>query len=312
MEWFLVPSITAIIFKIVIFVRYQDSLRKETISLCALFLAVFLLNIVELIALGQSHSDATTLLLLIAYHCCAIFIVHAYLNIALEYSGFSWNIKNVRLGLNIALVALTLALVFSRDLIAGSMVPEGSYIPTKEAGSLYWLFQMYTLAGMAFAAGLLVYGMRKLESNQSRRQCMVFLLASASPVIITTMVITLQAAGLPLSSGIFMSLASTVMLGIIVYAEEKSRLFRLMTFMPYSSERKLHTQLLNQITQCVSINDDPNTKNALNLKDMMKALEGSVVEHVLNYYEGNQKMTAHALGVSEATLSRRVRSASTR
>jgi len=44
----------------------------------------------------------------------------------------------------------------------------------------------------------------------------------------------------------------------------------------------------------------------------MKALEGTVVEHVLHYYQGNQKMTASALGVSEATLSRRVRGASQR
>ena len=141
---------------------------------------------------------------------------------------------------------------------------------------------------------------------------MVFLLASATPVLITAMIIILQAVGLPLSAGIFMSLASTVMLAVIVYAEEKSRLFKLMTLLPYSNERKLHNQLLEQITECVSVNDDPDSRNQLNLKDMMKALEGTVVEHVLHYYQGNQKMTASALGVSEATLSRRVRGASQR
>ena len=40
---------------------------------------------------------------------------------------------------------------------------------------------------------------------------------------------------------------------------------------------------------------------------MMKELENSVVEHVLGYYGGNQKKAASALGVSEATLSRRAR-----
>ena len=312
MDWFLIPSITAIIFKIVIFVRYQSSLRSETFNLCVLFLAIFLLNVVELIALGQSHSDATTLILLIAYHCCAIFIVHAFLNIALEYSNFIWNAQKIKLALNFVLAALTVALVFSRDLIAGWTIPAGSYIPTKEAGSLYWLFQFYTLGGIAFAVGLLIHGMNTHESNLQRRQCMVFLLASATPVLITAMIIILQAVGLPLSAGIFMSLASTVMLAVIVYAEEKSRLFRLMTLLPYSNERKLHNQLLEQITECVSINDDPDSRNQLNLKDMMKALEGTVVEHVLHYYQGNQKMTASALGVSEATLSRRVRGASQR
>jgi DNA-binding protein Fis len=312
MDWFLIPSITAIIFKIVIFLRYQSSLRSETFNLCVLFLAVFLLNVVELIALGQSHSDATTLVLLIAYHCSAIFIVHAFLNIALDYSNFIWNAQTIKLALNFVLAALTVALVFSRNLIADWTILAGSYIPTKEAGSLYWLFQFYTLGGIAFAVGLLIHGMNTHESNLQRRQCMVFLLASATPVLITAMIIILQAVGLPLSAGIFMSLASTVMLAVIVYAEEKSRLFKLMTLLPYSNERKLHNQLLEQITECVSINDDPDSRNQLNLKDMMKALEGTVVEHVLHYYQGNQKMTASALGVSEATLSRRVRGASQR
>lgn len=100
------------------------------------------------------------------------------------------------------------------------------------------------------------------------------------------------------------------MLGIMVYAEESSRLFKLLTFIPFTKERKLHKKILNQITNCVAINDDPARQQPINLKLMIKEFESLVVDHVLDYYDGNQKLAASALGVSEATISRRARAAS--
>lgn len=102
------------------------------------------------------------------------------------------------------------------------------------------------------------------------------------------------------------------MLGVLVYAEEKSRLFKLLTFIPFTRERKLHKKILAQITDCIAINDDPSTQQSINLKHMMREFEGLVVEHVLDYYGGNQKRTASALGVSEATVSRRARAVTAR
>lgn len=307
MELYLIPSITAICFKIAIFLRYQDSLRRENFNLCVLFLAAFMLNLVELISFERTYSHDTSLLILIAYYCCAVFIVHGYLNIAIEYSKLTWHKKAIQLGLNVLLAIVTLALIFDRGVIADYELGMGGYALTKIEGSRYWIFQIYALGGMAAALGLLISGARKLDSNLQRRQCLVFLLSSLAPVLITTGVILLQAQGFPVSAGIFMSLAFTVMLAIIVYAEEKSRLFRLLTMVPFSSERKLHSKLLQQITECVAINDSPDSESNLNLKQMMKSLEGSVVEHVLQYYGGNQKLAASALGVSEATISRRAR-----
>ncbi len=307
MEAYLIPSVTAICFKIAIFLRYQESLRKENFNLCLLFFAVLLLNIFELINLERTYDQSTTLLLLVTYYCCAVFIVHAYINIAIEYARFSWNVRVIKTSLNILLAVMTVALIFDRGIVAGWERGMFGYIPTKIEGVRYWIFQLYALGGMAFALGLLIRGSRKLHSNLQRRQCLVFLFASLTPVLITTMVLVLQAQGIPVSSGIFMSLAFTVMLGIMVYAEEKTRLFRLLTLVPYSAERKLHHQLLSNITKCIAISDAPGGNENLNLKQMMKSLESTVVEHVLQYYEGNQKLAASALGVSEATISRRAR-----
>lgn len=305
-DFFILPSLLAITLKIAIFLRYHGSLRRENIDLGLFFLAVFFLNIAELFSINAGdHAENTQMLILLAYYCSVIFIIHSFASLSLEYSGFQWQKDKIKLGLKLALAVLILATIFSRSVIAG--VEPMNYSLTRLAGENYWLFQIYALSGLVFAVGLLVRGLRKITSNIGRQRCLVVLLSASAPILMTMAVIVLMALGININGAIFMSLALTFMLAMMVYAEEKTRLFRLLTFVPYSRERRFHKKLLQQITQCISISDDPNQQQSLQLKEMMKEFEGSVVEHVLTYYDGNQKKTASALGVSEATVSRRAR-----
>ena len=305
MQLLLLPSLLAISLKIAIFLRYHASLRQENLHLGIFFFAAFLLNLVELLALDQHYTQQTNLLLLLTYYCSAVFIIHAYLNIAMQYAGFKWHAGRVKTGLNVVLALLVCNLIFNRSLIADVQTVE--YSLTKVAGPNYWMFQFYALCSLALAIGLLAHGVRTHGSNIAKQQCMTVLISTAMPVLLVFAIIGLQAMGVQVTTAIFMSLALTLMLAIIVYAEEKTRLFRLLTFVPFTKERRLHKQLLAQITSCIAISDDPAEQQSLNLKQMMREFEGLVVEHVLDYYEGNQKLTANALGVSEATVSRRAR-----
>jgi DNA-binding protein Fis len=124
---------------------------------------------------------------------------------------------------------------------------------------------------------------------------------------VTLAVLAIMASGLQITAALLMPIAISLMLGIIVYAEEKTRLFQLLTLVPYSAERKLHKLLIHKMTHFLLMDGDTSTQPELNLKHLMKDLEISVVEHVIHYYNGNQKLAAKALGVSEATISRRAR-----
>jgi hypothetical protein len=307
-ELLLIPSLLAIGLKIAIFMRYHKSLRKENFNLATFFIAVLLLNIVEFIGIKPDFAEQTALLVLVAYYCCyccVVFVVHGYVNLCLEYSSFKWNLSKIKTGMNLLLALLVVMLIFDREIIAG--VEETAISITKIEGNSYWIIQLYLLSFITFGVGLLIQGFRKLHCNLSRQRCFVMLISTFAPVVVTVVVVIAQEFGATFTAAVVLSLAFTLMLGILVYAEEKTRLFRLLTFVPFTKERKLHKQLLDQITDCISINDDPSKESTLNLKVMMKELEGSVVEHVLEYYGGNQKLTASALGVSEATVSRRAR-----
>ena len=305
MELLIIPSVLAISIKIAIFLRYHSSLRRENIDLGIFFLAVFFLNVFEMLSIKSEFAAQTSMLILLAYYCCVIFTIHGFVNVALACSGFNWHTSRIKLAMNIVLALLVVNLIFNRALIAG-VEPMSSYTLTRIAGEAYWVFQLYLLAGLLFGIYLLCYGMARSGSNLARQKCLVILISAATPVVVAASVVLAMAAGFNINGAIFMSLSLSLMLGLMVYAEEKTRLFRLLTMMPYTRERKFHKQLLNKITDCVSISDDP-TQRSLNLKQMMKELEGSVVEHVLGYYGGNQKKAASALGVSEATVSRRAR-----
>lgn len=305
MEIYVLPSLIAICLKLAIFARYHNSLRRENLNLGVFFLAALFLNIIEFVAISPDFSAQTNLLILSAYYCSCVFFLHAHVNLCLEYSQFSWNLRLIKIGMNILLALLVIAIIFNRNLIAGA-IPTGLTI-TKVEGSYYWLIQFYLLFFILFGAVLLVVGSRKLSSNLGRQRCFVMLISTLPPAMVASGVLISQELGYETSAAIFLSFALTIMLCVLVYAEEKTRLFRLLTIVPFTKERKLHKQLLNRITACLSINDDPSKNNSINLREMMKELEGNVVEHVLDYYKGNQKLTASALGVSEATVSRRAR-----
>jgi len=306
MELLIIPSVLAISIKIGIFLRYHQSLHRENLDLGIFFVAVFFLNIFEMLSIQTEFAAETSLLILLAYYCCVVFTIHGFMNVALTYSQFDRSAPRIKLVLNLVLAALISGMLFSKAIIAG-VAPMNSYTLTRIAGDFYWLFSAYLLIGLALSVALLIRGVVHADSNYARQKCMVVLIAAATPVLMSASVVGLMAVGVQINGAIFMSLALSVMLGLIVYAEEKTRLFRLLTIMPYTRERRLHKQLLKQITACVSISDRPGA-GSINLKSMMKDLEGSVVEHVLGFYGGNQKKAANALGVSEATLSRRARS----
>ena len=311
MELILIPSFVAICLKLAIFFRYQRSLTRNNIALCMFFVAVFLWNLVELIFLDGKYSEQVNFFLLICAYCSIIFLVHAFLSIAIEYAKPQWRkLEQIKLGLNLLLGYLIISTIFDRGFLAG-FEPNG-FTVTKIPGERYWIFQIYLLAGVPAALGLLLNGIIRLKDNLDKQRCLAVLLAAIPAAAVSVFVVISQAFGAGSTSTVFQSLGFTLMLAVLVYAEEKSRLFKLLTFIPFTKERKLHKKILAQVTDCIAINDDPSTQQPINLKQMMREFEGLVVEHVLDYYGGNQKRAASALGVSEATVSRRARAVSAR
>jgi len=305
MEILIIPSMLAIGIKAGIFLRYHNSLRRENLVLGVFFLAVLFLNVFEVLSIKAEFAPHTSMLILLAYYCCVVFTVHSFVCVALYCSRFDWQAGRIKTVLNVLLALMIVNLVFNRGIIAG-VEPLSGYTLTRMAGDSYWLFQLYLVTGLILAVALLLSGIFKSKSNVVRQKCLVVLVSALAPVMMAIGVVAMMAFDISINGAIFMSLTLSLMLGLMVYAEEKTRLFHLLTIMPYTRERRLHKQLLSKITDCVSISDDAN-QQALNLKQMMRELEGSVVEHVLGYYDGNQKKTACALGVSEATVSRRTR-----
>ena len=311
MELILIPSFLAICLKLAILFRYQRSLTRENIALCIFFVAVFLWNLIELVFLDGNYSDQVNFFLLVFAYCSIIFLVHAFLSIAIEYAKPRWQkLEQIKLALNLFLGYLVVSVIFDRGMIAG-FEPNG-FTLTKIPGERYWIFQIYLLAGVLTALTLLVNGVVKLKDNLDKQRCLAVLLAAVPAAAVGIFVVISQALGAGSTATIFQSLGFTLMFGVLVYAEEKSRLFKLLTFIPFTRERKLHKKILAQITDCIAINDDPSTQQPINLKHMMREFEGLVVEHVVDYYDGNQKRAASALGVSEATVSRRARAVTAR
>lgn len=305
MEMLLLPALFAIVIKIIIFIRYGESLLRDNINLALLLIAAFFLNLIEMFGYEDNYQGNTMLVILLAYYCSATFLIHSYLNLAIQFSGVTWRLAMVRRVLNVLLALMVINIIFNRHVIAGGVYTDITI--TGVAGSAYWIIQAYLVLGILLGTILLTRGYRCLSSSHARQRCFVMLLSTLPPIIVTLAILGSMAAGGTLTAAQFMPVAISAMLGIIVYSEDKVRLFKLLAMVPYSRERKLHKQVIEKLTDCISMSDGLHSENPLNLKQMMREFEGSVVEHTVCYYSGNQKMAAQALGVSEATISRRAR-----
>ncbi|MCH8175553.1 MAG: hypothetical protein IIC59_10265, partial [Proteobacteria bacterium] len=109
MELLVLPSFLAICIKLGIFARYHSSLRRENINLGVFFFAVLFLNIAELLSIKAEFSPNTLMLILLAFDCAVIFIIHSYINLCLEYSKFSWQTPRIKIALNVVLAGMIVA-----------------------------------------------------------------------------------------------------------------------------------------------------------------------------------------------------------
>ena len=300
MELVLIPSLTAILIKVAIFLRYSASLTRENLNLGLFFLSIFFLNIAELLAIGTEFAPDLSLNILTAYYCCAFFTLHAFINLAIDQSGFNWYLKPLRTILNLALGVMVLLTLVGDLVLAGASPTENSL--TAINGPLYFLVRIYLPLGVIFACGLLIWGSFAHSSRLQRQRCLVIFAATLAPALTVVSVVTLMAMGAQINAAVVLSLAFTITLLALVYTEEKTRLFHLLAMLPDTQERRLHNRLLAQLSDCMS----PDAGN-VDLKNLIKEFEAAVVEQVLAFNEGNQKKTAHALGVSEAAISRRLR-----
>ncbi|TBR41430.1 hypothetical protein CBF23_010275 [Marinomonas agarivorans] len=286
------PSIIALLIKTFLFF-YSDVHKKKYFFI--FLISTFLLNLCELLVVIRPGYDLVVLKL---YYCCAVFTVFYLAVVCSDISESCFWLKNDLV--LVAVSALAVTTLLTQHIILGFDVLPNNAL-TRISGEYYFIFQIYAVSILLIALLLLIHKLMTKSRHQIRSQCLIALLAFTPFILFTLLLIVLMHFNYQINMVGFSSLLLSFMLLVFISLSDKHKLFTMMSFVPFSRERQYRLKLLKLMRQF----DGPIVGQHINIKAILKEVEGVVIEHT-NHYFDTQKEVAQMLKISESSLSRKV------
>lgn len=175
-----------------------------------------------------------------------------------------------------------------------------NYTYTKIPGPLYFLFELYALSYLLFAAALLLYGARTQVVTFRRLQNKLLSIGLFPWVALVLTVISLQHFGFRgFNTTATLPLAITFFLAVTAYATHQYRLFDIDFFIPWSKVRKRKTAFYDRIQAMIA-----EIADLTSVKKVVESLSGTLKCPVV-LIGGPQPLTAmagEALGIARFPL----------
>ncbi|TBR37924.1 hypothetical protein CBF23_013445 [Marinomonas agarivorans] len=290
MLW-LVPSITALLIKCVLF--FYTDVRKQY-YLFYLLCAFFALNTLELTSFFRFGYD---LLWLKSYYFVAIFCMYYLLRVSAAVAEYRLLISQTIV--HALLLCFGIVFVATDIFVAGfKLLPNGSI--TRIAGPYYAVFQFYSSGVLLLAIALLVSRLIYNNNYYLKARCIIALLSFAPTVSVFFIITCLMHLGYQVNMVGFLSLSTCFMLLIFVPLSNKAKLFHAMKFVPFSREWRYYRRLKTVMKKF----HRPMGGEPVAIKPLMKELEALVISQTHNYF-ATQKEVAHMLTLSESNISKK-------
>lgn len=288
------PSISAIAIKIILLWRGASIIRSAGPWVLCFLGGLLGVNICELLAFMFSGdaSKPAALFILVFYYVFASISNTGFIGISFKLAGLTSK-KLTFLLLPVSGVGL-LSILIPNAAIAG--VQSIGYSLTRIPGPFYWVFQVITPLLSLLASGALVYSACRSQDWVSRRRALALLFGSCPAIAATAVVMILMHSGIAINASVIVSLAINVLLGVLIYTEYESGVFRFLSYIPRTQEYRLISHATQSAYQLGS----------LGLGEAVTDFERALVADALSRCRGNKSEAAKLLGVSRTTLRRKL------
>lgn len=299
MSYLALSSIVALLIKFSLFWVGKGALFKDNRPLAIFLVALCASNIAELMIFMNMDHPQYLFGILQAYYAAAIIAAASlfYLSIHVTHRNLYFA------AISFAIALLIVILTFIPGVTLSGFQSIG-YSITRVPGEYFSLLQVYLVGIALLSLGLLIYGAIKSSDRMVNKRSLV-LLISVAPLIFFTVTITIALSfGFKFNATVVNSMATSLMLVILIYCEKHYRLFRFLSYVPYTHEYELRTRAGKLVDKMIQELFD--SRSPVNLKDIRNEFETSLIQLAIESTGGNKTHAAKLLGIGKATLHRKI------
>jgi len=297
--WFMIPSAAAMAAKLALLWFARRNLASHA-NFMFLLGALFILNALEFVSyfIPKILVSEFTWMMQLYYLAGAVAsaaILDICLRIALPKST-EWRKANLILAITVC------ALTVVPGLVIADVEPMGSFV-RRISGPAMPIYFAYVVPVLILAFSLMVYGTRKAPNKHLARQSAALLLGVAPLLLCTSVVLVLMQFGVRVNGAVSFSSLTTLFVVVLFISESRYGLFRLLSYVPTTSEYRARRNLYGMVDQLHKTVSDPNKQS--NLSDNIRQMESLSIALAIEANDGNLSKTARKMGVSRTTILRK-------
>jgi len=291
MSIYVLPALTALLVSIVVFfAALQGRKKKEANAFCIMIFMFICICVCEVLSAFEFFKAERFLYLFKAYYLialCGLCAIYAYaLHVVRETSK--------RSVLLVYLVALALSgLVLFTKMIISGIEPLG-HTQTAIKGSLYIMFQAFSLVLLGLIIATLLRGYLRPKDHLMQIQCSYTLLALFPFVITSLVILAIMAAGYKVNAALILPIVYVAFMLITLVGESRHQITDVRRFMPYSAERYTSNEIMDIFSSFA--------RDEISYRDGINEIERLLVLHKYQKNGGNASATAELMKMPRSSL----------
>jgi len=289
MTIYMIPSILAFIFNCaaLIYTSKNSNCSKPFYAMMLVFAPH---HCFETILLLDNVKGLQTPYLMKAYYIMTVFSLTTIMAYSLHVSQLKRSLLNNLI--IITSILLAILILFTDKVIAGNQ--SIVYSTTAIKGSLYPLFQIYSVLGLFAIIATLIRGYRKAESHLIQIRCAYILFAFSPLIICALMILILMSAGVMVNATSILPITISIFLFIVIKGESAHKLTDLRRYMPFSPERQTSQEIMEIYSSY--------TQDKISYRDCMIEIERLLVMSKYSKSGNNASATAKSMGMPRSSL----------
>lgn len=295
-----IPSVVALLIKALVLLKYGSRILQENPYLMLSLIALCGLNISEFVIFWNVGAPE---------QIEAVFSVRSYYAFA-ELSSMSvlamaayvlWGSKHslkVLMGIAMLVAVYTMA---SDGFIAG--VQSFGYTLSRQPGTYFSVLQIYLLSMLFGALLIMGYGILYGDTPLKQKKSLVILIAFSPVIVLAIVIIVVMSFGIRVNATGILSLASSMMVWLLAYAETRYGLFRILTYIPNTAHYRLHKKISDiEIKLAGNISEG----SSIQLKQVVRQLESAIIEMALEASYRDKLKAAKMLTIGRTSIDRKL------